>query len=145
MATKAAIEDFDVEELCDFVALTGNVFEGGLITQYGLYFDLDATDLKELFPLIGDRKVVQKLIASYHLVKENVRTDHCYVAAKIALNCFRLQPLRAQQQNQRWVLQLGLVLVFPTFSPDGSVRELRKECLRGASVCIENISGNNQL
>ena len=32
MATKAAIEDFDVEELCDFVALTGNVFEGGLIT-----------------------------------------------------------------------------------------------------------------
>ena len=84
MATKAAIEDFDVEELCDFVASTGNVSEGGLqnfqknLICGSTFFDLDATDLKELFPLIGDRKAVQKLIVSYHPIKENVRTDHSY-------------------------------------------------------------------
>ena len=86
MATKAAIEDFDVEEL-RFCCVDGKCLRrrsANFLKNLSCgspFFDLDATDLKELFPLIGDRKAVKKLIASYNPVKQHIRTDHSYVDA----------------------------------------------------------------
>ena len=85
MATKAAIEHFDVEELYEFLASTGTVSEDGLqnmrknLISGSTFFDLDSTDLKELLPLVGDRKAARKLIESYHPIKENVRISYEYL------------------------------------------------------------------
>ena len=84
MATIAAIEDFDVEELCDFLASSGDISEDGInnfrTNRIGgsIFLELNAADLKELLPLLGDRKLVQKLISSY---KPTVR-EHNRVTTK---------------------------------------------------------------
>ena len=61
MATMSAIKDFTVEELCEFLS-SYNLSEGAVdnfrtnrICGTTL-FELDTTDLKELLPLLGDRK-----------------------------------------------------------------------------------------
>ena len=71
MATKAAIEDFGVEDFCDFLSSSGelseeavNMFRSNRISG-AVFFDLTDTDLKELLPILGDRKVVQRMIKSY--------------------------------------------------------------------------------
>ena len=71
MATKAAIKDFEVEELCHFLSSSGELseetvdkFRSNRISG-NVFFDLDDADLKELLPILGDRKVVQRIIKSY--------------------------------------------------------------------------------
>lgn len=71
MATKAAIKDFEVGELCDFLSSSGELSEEAVDKfrsnriSGAVFFDLDDADLKELLPILGDRKVVQRIIKSY--------------------------------------------------------------------------------
>ena len=75
------MEEFDTDELCDFLGSTGNVSEEGVqnfktnLISGSTFFDLDLADLKELLPLMGDRKAVQKLIASYRPTQQEIRSD----------------------------------------------------------------------
>ena len=70
MATIEAIKDFGIEELCDF--LSSYELSEGAVNNFrtnringALFFDLDTVELKELLPLLGDRKLVQKIQLSY--------------------------------------------------------------------------------
>ena len=71
MATKAALEGFAIEELCDFLSSSGKLSEDTIEKfRYNringsTFFELNEADLKELLPIVGDRKVVQRIIASY--------------------------------------------------------------------------------
>ena len=86
MATRAAIEDFGTEELCDFLSTSGDISEDGINNfrtnriSGSTVFTLDAADLKELLPVLGDRKIVQKLISSYQ-PSEPV-SPYMYIIAK---------------------------------------------------------------
>ena len=70
MATMAAIKDFGVEELCEFLSSYDlseeavNNFRTNRISG-SMFFELDAADLKELLPLLGDRKLIQGILSSY--------------------------------------------------------------------------------
>jgi len=71
MATRAALEGFGIEELCDFLSSSGKLSEDTIEKfRYNrisgsTFFELNEVDLKELLPILGDRKVVQRIIASY--------------------------------------------------------------------------------
>lgn len=71
MATRAALEDFGIEELCDFLSSSGKLSEDTIEKfRYNrisgsTFFELNEADLKELPPILGDRKAVQRMIASY--------------------------------------------------------------------------------
>ena len=62
MATKATVEEFDVEELCDFLLSSGDVSEDAVDRfrskriSGSTFFELD---FKELIPCLDDRKIVQ--------------------------------------------------------------------------------------
>lgn len=71
MSTKATVEEFDVEELCEFLSSSGDVSEDA-VEKFrsnrisGLtFFELDEADLKELIPCLGDRKVIQRILKSF--------------------------------------------------------------------------------
>ena len=70
MATMSAIKDFTVEELCEF--LSSYDLSEGAVDNFRTnricgttFFELDTTDLKELLPLLGDRKQIQRILSSY--------------------------------------------------------------------------------
>ena len=71
MATKATVEEFDVEELCDFLLSSGDVSEDAVDRfrskriSGSTFFELDEADFKELIPCLGDRKIVQKVQKSF--------------------------------------------------------------------------------
>ncbi len=78
MATRAEIEKLNVEKLKDFVSsqLNGEVLENGLESLVRnrvsgkTFFLLDDDELRELFPLIGERKAVRRLINAYNPKKQ---------------------------------------------------------------------------
>ena len=71
MATKAVLEDFNVEELCDFLSNSTELSEDAVAKfrthriSGSILFELGEVDLKELLPILGERKLVQRLISSY--------------------------------------------------------------------------------
>ena len=71
MATVAEIKNFGIEELCEFLGSSGEISEDGIANfrtnriNGFTFFELNDTDLKELLPLLGDRKLIQRLITSY--------------------------------------------------------------------------------
>ena len=60
MATKAVLEDFDVDELCDFLSSSGEISEDAVDKfRYNrisgsTFFELNEADLKELLTILGD-------------------------------------------------------------------------------------------
>ena len=84
MATRTAIKDFNTEELCEFLKSTGNIsdevienFRTNLITG-STFIELDMDDLKELLPLVGDRKIVRKVILLYNPTSPEVSIYFLY-------------------------------------------------------------------
>ena len=69
-AIKKPGEDFGVEELCKFLS-SYDLSEEGISNIKGnrisgsMFFELDAGDLKELLLILGDRKLIQKILSSY--------------------------------------------------------------------------------
>jgi hypothetical protein len=58
--TMAAIKDFGIEELCEFFSSYDHAEEG--VNNFrtsrisgSMFFELDAADLKELLPLLGEK------------------------------------------------------------------------------------------
>ena len=67
MATMSAIKDFTAEELCEFLS-SYDLSEGAVDnfrTNRICGTTLFEFDLKELLPLLGDRKQIQRILSSY--------------------------------------------------------------------------------
>ena len=73
MATRSEVEMFSIEEVKEFISsqLNGVVQEDSLETLQRnriagkAFLQLDDEELRELFPLIGERKAIKNLICSY--------------------------------------------------------------------------------
>ena len=71
MTTKREIENYDVEQLCDYLIKLGYLSEETVASicqnriSGVIFFELGDDDLREIAPTLGNRKVLQKLIRSY--------------------------------------------------------------------------------
>lgn len=134
MATKAAIKDFEVEELCDFLSSSGELSEEAIgkfrsnRISGGIFFDLDDADLKELLPILGDRKVIQRIIKSYQPPSQTVSISVRLVAYFFIIkDIFSLQLPRHARKPMSLIYR-GYLLAFLIIFQEGQGQGLRREC-----------------
>ena len=92
MTTKREIESFNVEQLCDFLTQLNQLSEQTIASfsenriSGAIFFELGNDDLREIVPVLGERKVLEKLMRSYKPTEavSHVQVHACVYSVKVS-------------------------------------------------------------